>query len=62
LETVNSMIKPNRGSALRGKIAGGRERDMRLKVLTLGGVCQIELRQGRKKVLSRRSQYELTRW
>jgi hypothetical protein len=39
VETVNLMIKPNRGSALRGKTAGSRERDTRLKVLTLGGVC-----------------------
>ena len=33
-ETVNSMIKRNLGSALRGKTATSRERDLRLKVLT----------------------------
>ena len=32
--TVNSMIKRNLGSALRGKTPGGRQRDLRLKVLT----------------------------
>ena len=33
-ETVNSMIKRNLGSALAGKTAGSRERDVLLKVLT----------------------------
>ena len=33
-ETVNSMIKRNLGSALRGKTDGSRQRDLRLKVLT----------------------------
>ena len=32
-ETVNSMIKRNLGSALRGKTTGSRQRDLRLKVL-----------------------------
>jgi hypothetical protein len=38
METVNSMIKRNVGSALRGKTAGSHERDMRLKVLTLNAM------------------------
>jgi hypothetical protein len=33
-ETINSMMKRNLGSALRGKSNQGRERDLRLKVLT----------------------------
>jgi hypothetical protein len=32
-ETVNSMVKRNLGSALGGKTAGSRQRDMQLKVL-----------------------------
>ncbi|MDB5289018.1 MAG: hypothetical protein JWL69_259 [Phycisphaerales bacterium] len=48
------MIKRNLGSALRGKTAGSRERDMRLKVLTHNAMilrrCQMGLRQSRKKV------------
>ena len=34
VETVNSMMKRNLGSALRGKTSQSRERDLRLKVLT----------------------------
>ena len=34
VETVNSMIKRNLGSALRGRTPRSRERDLRLKVLT----------------------------
>jgi hypothetical protein len=34
VETVDSMITRNLGSARRGKTAGSRERDIRLKVLT----------------------------
>jgi hypothetical protein len=33
-ETVNSMMKRNLGSALAGKTAASRQRDMLLKVLT----------------------------
>jgi hypothetical protein len=33
VETVNSMIKRNLGSALAAKTPGGRQRDLRLKVL-----------------------------
>ncbi len=34
VETVNSMMKRNLGSALSGKTAWSRKRDMRLKALT----------------------------
>ncbi len=33
MATVHSMMKRNRGSVLRGKTTGGRERGIRLKVL-----------------------------
>ncbi|HWE95287.1 MAG TPA: hypothetical protein VG269_15075 [Tepidisphaeraceae bacterium] len=56
METVGSIIiKQNPGSALRGKSAVSRERDMRLKVLTHNAMIlrrrQTGLRQGRTKVL-----------
>ena len=34
VECVNSMIKRNPGSALRGRTPASRQRDLRLKVLT----------------------------
>ena len=48
-ETVNSMIKRNLGSALRGHTRQSRERDLRLKVLTHNVMIIRRRREGRDR-------------